>query len=67
MSGGAIRRKQKKSLEKSILLREFITDTKPGRPVALMVCTCFLLGACGLHVWADVAIAPVDRLAASQP
>ena len=39
MSGGAIRRKQKKSLEKSILLREFITDTKPGRPVALMVCT----------------------------
>ena len=44
-----------------------VVEALEWRLVALMVYTCFLLGACGLYVWADVAIAPVDRLAASQP
>jgi hypothetical protein len=38
-AGGTIRRKGKKSLEKSILLREFIKEAKPGRPVALVICS----------------------------
>ena len=37
--GGTIRRKSKKNLDKSILLREIIKEAKPGRPVALLVCS----------------------------
>jgi hypothetical protein len=37
--GGTIRRKSKKNLDKSVLLREIIKEAKPGRPVALLVCS----------------------------
>jgi hypothetical protein len=37
--GGTIRRKSKKNLDKSILLREIIKKAKPGSPVALLVCS----------------------------
>jgi hypothetical protein len=39
MSGGKIRRKHSKSLEMSNFLREFITEAKPGQPVALLICS----------------------------
>ena len=38
-AGGKVRRKDKKNLEKSVLLREFIKEAKPGRPIALLVCS----------------------------